>query len=44
MIGKNVEEIKYLRDNKPAKKILAYIRFQKYEGRKQKEDSRQKLN
>ena len=42
MIGKNVREIEYLRDDKIAEK--SDIRFQKYEWRKQKEDSRQKLN
>ena len=36
MLG-NVREIEYLRDNKTAAKID--IRFQKYEGRKQKQDS-----
>ena len=41
-IRDRVREIEYLRDNKIAEKID--IRFQKYERRKQKEDSRQKLN
>ena len=41
MLG-NVREIEYLKDNRTAAKID--IRFQKYEGRKQKEDSWQKNN